>query len=135
MSFDDGASGRVRARSAAATALLPRFLEHRRRDLATLAAALEHSDLETIARLGHNMSGNGVSYGFPEISAIGERLEAEARAGNRSAVSEHLAALEACLARADEEVAWETARRTESSTRVRAVTGDAEDIRRKTGQR
>jgi|HubBroStandDraft_1064217.scaffolds.fasta_scaffold01134_5 HPt (histidine-containing phosphotransfer) domain-containing protein len=135
MTFDDGASGRVRGRSVAAAALLPRFLEHRRRDLATLVAALEHGDFETLARLGHNMSGNGVSYGFPEISAIGERLEAEAIAGNPSAVREHLAALEACLARASEEVASEAARRAESSTQVRAVTGDAKGISRQTRQR
>jgi HPt (histidine-containing phosphotransfer) domain-containing protein len=88
---------------AVATALLPRFLEHRRRDAATIRTALECRDFETIGRLGHNMSGNGVSYGFPEISAIGECLEAEAIAGNSMALREHLASLDACLARVDAE--------------------------------
>ncbi len=135
MTFDDKAAAGVRVRTAAATALLPRFFEHRLRDVATLVAALEREDFETIARLGHNMVGNGVSYGFPEISAIGERLEAEATLGDASAVREQVELLDACLARAHEEVAQETPQRKESSTRVRAVTGDTEGIRRKTRQR
>jgi HPt (histidine-containing phosphotransfer) domain-containing protein len=135
MSVDDSAPGRVRVRSPAATALLPRFLEHRRRDVATIVAALEHGDFETIARLGHNMSGNGVSFGFPEISAIGERLEAEAVARNAIGVREQLASLEVCLARVDEETAGEAGPQTESRTRVRAATRDAETIGGKTGKR
>jgi HPt (histidine-containing phosphotransfer) domain-containing protein len=69
----------------------------------TLRAALEHGDFETIGRLGHNMAGNGVSYGFPELSAIGDRLEAEAHVGNAATVREELEALEACLARLHQE--------------------------------
>jgi HPt (histidine-containing phosphotransfer) domain-containing protein len=99
MSTDDRAPEPVRKRSAAAAALLPRFLEHRRGDIATIRAALATGDFETIRRLGHNMAGNGVSYGFPEMSAMGERLEAEANAGNESAVREELSTLEAFLAR------------------------------------
>jgi HPt (histidine-containing phosphotransfer) domain-containing protein len=93
------APGSIPSRSPAATALLPRFLEHRRRDVVTIREALERADFETIGRIGHNMAGNGVSYGFPEMSAIGERLEAEANAGNAMAVLEQLASLEASLAR------------------------------------
>ena len=100
MSEEEKAPGRVPLRSPAATALLPRFLEHRRRDVETIRAAMEQGDFETIGRLGHNMAGNGLSYGFPEMSAIGERLEAGALARNEMAVREQLASLEATLARA-----------------------------------
>jgi len=99
MSADERSPGGVLRRSPAAAALLPRFLEHRRTDVATIRAALERGDFERIGRLGHNMAGNGVSYGFPEMSAMGERLEAEANAGNESAVREELSTLEAFLAR------------------------------------
>jgi HPt (histidine-containing phosphotransfer) domain-containing protein len=121
----------ARARSAAATSLLPRFIEHRRRDVAAIHEALERGEFATIGRLGHNMSGNGVSYGFPEISAIGKRLEAEALAGNEMAVRAQLAALEACLVEGQEGDATEAAPGSESSTRMRAATADA-DIRGKT---
>jgi HPt (histidine-containing phosphotransfer) domain-containing protein len=133
VSFDDGVPARPRA--AAATALLPRFLEHRRRDAAIIRTALESRDFETIGRLGHNMSGHGVSYGFPEISAIGKCLEAEAIAGNAIALREHLASLDACLAHVGAEGADETGTRMESSARVRVLTGDAETISRKTEKR
>jgi HPt (histidine-containing phosphotransfer) domain-containing protein len=103
MSADERSPGGVLRRSPAAAALLPRFLEHRRTDVATIRAALERGDFERIGRLGHNMAGNGVSYGFPEMSAIGERLEAEAHVGNATAIREELASLEAALARIHQE--------------------------------
>jgi HPt (histidine-containing phosphotransfer) domain-containing protein len=86
------------ANTSAATALRPRFLERRRRDVGTLRAALERGDFETIGTLGHNLRGNGVSYGFPDISAMGARLELAAAAGNAVAVRAELASLDAWLA-------------------------------------
>jgi len=101
VSAGDRAPDRVVTRSPAATVLLPRFLEHRRRDVAALRAAVECGDFETIRRLGHNMAGNGLSYGFPDMSAIGRRLEIEASAGNALGVSEQVTALEICLEHAE----------------------------------
>lgn len=102
MSADGRAPDRVVARSAVATALLPRFLAHRRLDVITIGDALARNDFETIGRIGHNMFGNGRGYGFPEMSAIGERIEAAAAAGNVAAVDEQRALLEAILAQIDE---------------------------------
>lgn len=68
------------SRSLAAEVLLPRFIARRERDVGTILDALERQDFRAIETLGHNMRGNGVSYGFPEISAIGEALENAARA-------------------------------------------------------
>jgi HPt (histidine-containing phosphotransfer) domain-containing protein len=87
------------ARSAAAASLLPRFISHRAEDIATIGLALERGDYAVIARLGHNMRGNGHSYGFPDIAAIGERMEAEARTQNEAGVREQLAALQDWVAR------------------------------------
>jgi HPt (histidine-containing phosphotransfer) domain-containing protein len=109
VSADDRAPGGVPARSAVATALLPRFLAHRRLDVITIRAALARNDFEAIGRIGHNLFGNGRSYGFPEMSAIGERLEAAAAAGNVFAVDEQRALLEATLAQIDQARSEETA--------------------------
>jgi signal transduction histidine kinase len=91
--------------SSAAAALQQRFVEHRGRDLAALTAALQQEDFETIARLGHSMRGNGVSYGHVDVSAIGERLEAAANDKNVGLVAEELGALGAWIARVRGETA------------------------------
>jgi len=98
VTFDTKPASPNATRSRVAATLLPKFLAHRERDVATIAAALEKSDFETVARLGHNMRGNGRSYGFPEISLIGERLEAAAGAGDELRMREELASLEAWVA-------------------------------------
>ena len=49
--------------------------------MAELKAAAEAEDFETARRLGHNMKGTGTSYGFPEITALGEAVERAAKQG------------------------------------------------------
>ncbi len=89
-------------RSPAATKLVPRFMSHRERDVQTVRQALEKSDFETIARIGHNMRGNGRSYGFPDIGDIGEGMETAANTGSRDGVLRHVEELERWLAAHDE---------------------------------
>jgi len=55
--------------------LVPAFLEGRRRDIDTIAAALERSDYDNVRNLGHNMKGSGAGYGFNRITEIGASLE------------------------------------------------------------
>ncbi len=85
-------------RSVAAARLLPKFIEHRERDVASIRDALARQDFDAIARLGHNMRGNGRSYGFPELGAIGELLESAADTKNEAMIGEQLTALVAWLA-------------------------------------
>ena len=66
--------GLVRVISSLA-ALVPGFLEGRRRDIESIAAALEHSDYDDIRILGHNMKGCGAGYGFNRITQIGASIE------------------------------------------------------------
>ena len=40
---------------------------------------LARVDFDTIRSLGHNMKGTGTSFGFPQISAIGDELERAAK--------------------------------------------------------
>ena len=60
---------------ASLAALVPGFLEGRRRDIVTIAAALERSDYDSVRILGHNMKGSGAGYGFNRITEIGASLE------------------------------------------------------------
>jgi HPt (histidine-containing phosphotransfer) domain-containing protein len=84
-------------RSRAATLLLPRYLEHRARDVAALRLALDLGDFPSVSRIGHNLRGNGKSYGFPEVGAMGEALEIAARAKSAASVQQQLESLEAWL--------------------------------------
>ena len=69
--------GLVRVGSSLA-GLVPGYLEGRRRDLATIAVALERSDYDNVRVLGHNMKGSGAGYGFSRITEIGASLEQSA---------------------------------------------------------
>jgi len=89
----------VPASSAAAKALLPRFVAHRERDVGTIREAITRQDYDVIATVAHNMRGNGASYGFPEVSEIGLELEDAARARDEESVEEATAHLEQCVAR------------------------------------
>jgi CheY-like chemotaxis protein len=66
--------GLVRVISSLA-ALVPGFLEGRRRDIEAIAAALERSAYDDIRILGHNMKGCGAGYGFNRITQIGASIE------------------------------------------------------------
>ena len=66
--------------------LIPRFLDNRRHDLATLRAAVARQDYETIRSLGHRMKGDGGSYGLPRVSDIGQRLERAAAQGDDTGI-------------------------------------------------
>jgi PAS domain S-box-containing protein len=72
--LEEHAMGLVRV-AASLAELVPGFLESRRRDIATITAALEHSDYDNVRSLGHNMKGSGAGYGFNRITEIGASLE------------------------------------------------------------
>jgi HPt (histidine-containing phosphotransfer) domain-containing protein len=78
-------------------ALLPSYLARRAQDVQLLSGALERHDFESIARAGHNLRGNGVSFGFPELSAIGEALEEAARSGSADGIRKGIARLGDCV--------------------------------------
>lgn len=61
--------------------LIPRFLEHRREELAQLRAAIARSDFEEARRIGHILKGAGGGYGFDEITRLGAEIERLAARG------------------------------------------------------
>jgi PAS domain S-box-containing protein len=74
-------------------AIIPSYLEARRRDILTVLAALDNGDYEQIRTVGHKMRGSGAGYGFPEITAIGERLEFAAEGRDEKTTREQMAEL------------------------------------------
>ena len=60
-------------------AIVPKFLDNIRRNSPAIAAALARADFDMIRSLGHNMKGTGTSFGFPQISEIGDELERAAK--------------------------------------------------------
>ena len=120
----DNTSGQTSVRSAAATALLPRFVSRRASDVATLRSAVQCGDLATIFRIGHNLRGSSQSYGFPELALLGEALEAAASAQDWGRVPELIARLETWRARLGGPAAGPV--RTASGVHLRAMSGELE---------
>jgi len=76
--IEEHTMGLVRVGSSLA-GLVPAYLEGRRRDVETIAVALERSDYDNVRVLGHNMKGSGAGYGFSRITEIGATLEQAAQ--------------------------------------------------------
>jgi CheY-like chemotaxis protein len=74
-------------------AIVPGYLEGRRRDILAVSAALEKGDYEQIRTVGHKMRGSGAGYGFADIMAIGQRLEFAAESRDAEGVRNHIAEL------------------------------------------
>lgn len=58
--------------------IVPEFLQNALEDVDALRTALEHSDYQAIARLGHSMKGAG-GFGFDYLNQMGLYLEEAAR--------------------------------------------------------
>ena len=80
--------------------LVPGFLAARRREHLWMESCLVDGDFEQIARLGHRLKGSGGSFGFPELTSVGARLEAAAKLTDARACSAALADLARCLSNA-----------------------------------
>lgn len=80
-------------------AVIPRYLESRRKDVETILAALERSDFAAIAALGHKMCGTGAGYGFTPVTEFGVALEQAAKQQDPAGVREHAAGLSRYLSR------------------------------------
>jgi HPt (histidine-containing phosphotransfer) domain-containing protein len=58
--------------------LLGRYLDRRKQDLEACLLALETKDFSRLEKVGHQLKGNGVTFGFTDLSGIGTDLEAAA---------------------------------------------------------
>ncbi len=79
--------------------LIPRFLENRRAELASLRENFARDEYEQLKQLGHRMRGVGASYGFERVSALGARIEECASRTDRAALDAAIAEYADHLAR------------------------------------
>ncbi|MEO6775516.1 MAG: diguanylate cyclase [Kofleriaceae bacterium] len=54
---------------------IPRFLENRRTEMGRLREAARADDLGVVRAIGHKLKGAGGTFGFDDLSSLGERLE------------------------------------------------------------
>jgi CheY-like chemotaxis protein len=66
--------------------LVPGYLEARKAEYAELLTLLAASDFDRVRVLAHNMKGSGTSYGFPNLTELGRRLEQSAKQSDHEAV-------------------------------------------------
>ena len=66
--------------------IVPEFLENRQKDCLLIGRLLEVNSFGDIRTLGHRMKGAGGSYGFDEISILGEVIENAALAGDKTTI-------------------------------------------------
>lgn len=59
-----------------------RYKERRKQDLAVCQASFVNGDFKILEKVGHQLKGNGVTFGHPELSRIGEKLECAAAIKN-----------------------------------------------------
>ncbi len=71
--------------------LIPGFLRNRNKELETLKLALAAADFEQLRQLGHRMKGVGNSYGFAQVSVLGQEIEDGARSGDRASLEANIA--------------------------------------------
>lgn len=62
------------------------YIERRKKDVEALKAALAKNDLSVAQRVGHQLKGNGISYGFPLLSELGLEMESLAKENNLAGV-------------------------------------------------
>jgi HPt (histidine-containing phosphotransfer) domain-containing protein len=58
------------------------YIERRKVDASACENALQLSDFKTLERVGHQLKGNGATFGFEELAEIGRDLEIAAKAEN-----------------------------------------------------
>ena len=59
--------------------IMARYLELRLEEAARLVSAAREGDFETVCRIGHNLKGNGSSYGLAGLSELGLDIERAGR--------------------------------------------------------
>lgn len=62
--------------------LMARYIERRKQDLEDCMASLANKQFDEIERVGHQLKGNGATFGHPELSSIGKKLEQAAQVHN-----------------------------------------------------
>lgn len=71
--------------------LMPKFLDHQKKNMESLLAALNSRNFREVARLGHIIKGSAGSYGFDDLTEIGNAIEAAAQQQDFSVMETEIA--------------------------------------------
>ncbi len=74
-----------------------KYLERRFTDIENCRIALQRGDLSVCETIGHQLKGNGSTFGFPEISTVGKSLELAAKAHDSDSASHLVDELESIV--------------------------------------
>jgi HPt (histidine-containing phosphotransfer) domain-containing protein len=70
--------------------LMHKYLHRRVEDLSVCRQLLLERKFKQIEEIGHQLKGNGATFGFPEVTAIGKSLELSAAKSNSGEVAQAL---------------------------------------------
>lgn len=73
--------------------IMSRYIERRRHDLEVCLLFVEKQQYKEIEKIAHQLKGNGLTFGYPELSIIGKRLEIAAQAEDLKIVEASLVEL------------------------------------------
>ena len=59
--------------------IMTKYIQRRKQDLEVCLASFERHQYEEIEKVGHQLKGNGTTFGHPELSTIGKKLEEAAK--------------------------------------------------------
>ncbi len=67
-----------------------RYVDRRKQDIVSLRNAQKSRDYETIRGLAHQLKGNGVTFGFPEVTDHARVMETAAIASDTKGVDKEI---------------------------------------------
>lgn len=81
--------------------IVPRYLATRKKEIAEMNEILAASDFDSLSRLGHNLKGTAMGYGFPDLVWMGCELEQSANQMDRATLHTRIAELSNYLDRVE----------------------------------
>jgi HPt (histidine-containing phosphotransfer) domain-containing protein len=66
--------------------MLVKYRQRRQRDLEDCVRHVREGKMNFIEKVGHQLKGNALTFGYPELSLIGEELEAAAKEGRQDQI-------------------------------------------------
>jgi HPt (histidine-containing phosphotransfer) domain-containing protein len=62
--------------------IMIKYIAHRKQDLEACLVSFEQGQFEELEKVGHQLKGNGATFGHPELSFLGNKLEIAAQVHN-----------------------------------------------------
>lgn len=62
--------------------ILFRYMERRKKDLELCLLSLDERNFHELERVGHQLKGNGITFGYADLSDIGNNMERAAKSMN-----------------------------------------------------